>query len=63
MLHTVRDGACSESFGIHVAGMAHFPAAVLAEARRKAASLEALEQIGVDHETEGNALLRSISIE
>ncbi len=53
MLHTLRDGACSESFGIHVAAMAHFPASVLAEARRKVASLETMGRIGSAQESEG----------
>jgi DNA mismatch repair protein MSH2 len=40
MLHTVSDGACSESFGIHVAKMAHFPSSVIDVALIKASELE-----------------------
>ena len=50
MLYEVREGACLESFGIHVAAMAGFPRAVIREAKRKAATLEnfeeAMERIG-----------------
>jgi DNA mismatch repair protein MSH2 len=40
MIYEVRDGPCLESFGIHVAAMAGFPPAVLAQAKRKARELE-----------------------
>lgn len=44
MLYEVREGACLESFGIHVARMAGFPRAVIREAKRKAATLENFEE-------------------
>ena len=37
----MREGACPTSFGIHVAEAVGFPAAVLRQARDKAAQLEA----------------------
>lgn len=40
MVYQVRDGACMESFGVHVAAMAGFPESVLACARRKSDELE-----------------------
>lgn len=40
MLHNILDGPCLESFGIHVAAMAGFPADVIREAKRKSDELE-----------------------
>ena len=42
MLYALRPGACAQSFGIHCAEFARFPAEVLAAARAKAAELEAV---------------------
>jgi len=40
MLHKVEDGPCLQSYGIHIAKSADFPASVLVEAKRKAHELE-----------------------
>lgn len=39
-LYEVREGACDQSFGVHVAEMAHFPQCVVDMARRKADEME-----------------------
>ena len=44
-LYELRDGPCPSSFGIAVARLAAFPAAVLEIAKKKAAQLEATSGI------------------
>ena len=41
MLYNVADGACDQSFGIHVAEFAGFPQEILQNARERLAELEA----------------------
>ncbi|GMF59744.1 unnamed protein product [Phytophthora fragariaefolia] len=62
MVYQVRDGPCMESFGVHVASMAGFPASVIDCARRKSQELEGFERAVGSKETSAKRSAADVSL-
>lgn len=48
MLYALQSGPCTQSYGVHVAKLAHFPSSVIYEAKRKADQLEHANEESVE---------------